>query len=80
MMTLQITLPDRLARDTQAAGLLQPERLEAIFREQLRLRAADTLKAMWRRAPEEALTPDTEQAIDDEVQAYRKDKRATGLQ
>lgn len=80
MMTVQISLPDSLARDTQAAGLLQPERLEAIFREQLRLRAGDALKAMWRRAPEVALTPEIEDSIDEDVHAYRADKRAQGLQ
>lgn len=41
--TVQIQLPDQLARDAQAAGLLSQSRLEPWLREQLRARRVDEL-------------------------------------
>ena len=35
MTTVQITLPDALAREVANAGLLAPERIERILRERL---------------------------------------------
>ena len=75
MTTVQITLPDSLAHDAQAAGLLTPERMEAILREQLRRRAGETLHALWQRLPKDALTPEIEQEIVDEVRAVRTEQR-----
>ena len=75
MTTIQITLPDTLAQDAQAAGLFSPERMEAILREQLRQRAGESLQAMWNRLPEEELTPEIEQEIVDEVRAARVEMR-----
>ena len=36
MPTLQINLPEHLARDARAAGLLEPSRVVELFAEQLR--------------------------------------------
>ncbi len=80
MTTVQITLPDTLAQDAQAAGLLTPERMEGILREQLRRRAVESLKEMWQRLPAQEVPPAEEQMIVDEVRAYRAEKRAKGLQ
>lgn len=41
MATVQITLPDQLAREAQNAGLLSPPRLEQWLREQLKSRQVD---------------------------------------
>ena len=75
MTTIQITLPDALAQDAQAAGLFSPERMEEILREHLRRRAGDALQAMWQRLPKEELTPEIEQEIVDEVRAARAEQR-----
>jgi hypothetical protein len=78
MTTVQINLPDELARDAQAAGLLTPEALEQMLREQLRKRAGEELRAMWARRPAEELTPETEQEIVAEVRAVRAERRKRG--
>jgi hypothetical protein len=79
MTTVQINLPDELARDAQAAGLLTPEALEQMLREQLRKRSAGAqLRAMWNRMPAEELTPEIEQEIVAEVRAVRAERRRRG--
>lgn len=75
MTTIQIQLPDELARDAQAAGLLTPQAIEAMVREQLRKQAAESLRAMWQRLPQEELTPEIEQMIVEEVRAVRAERR-----
>ena len=51
MTTVQIQLPDELAQDAQAAGLLTPEAMAAMLREQLRKQAGESLRTMWERMP-----------------------------
>ena len=75
MTTVQIQLPDELAQDAQAAGLLTPEAMAAMLREQLRKQAGESLRTMWERMPPEELTPEIEQMIDDEVRAVRAERR-----
>jgi transcriptional regulator with XRE-family HTH domain len=75
MTTVQIQLPDDLAQDAQAAGLLTPEAMATMLREQLRKQAGESLRAMWERMPPEELTPEVEQMIDDEVRAARAERR-----
>lgn len=74
MTTVQIQLPDDLAQDAQAAGLLTPEALERLLREQLRKQAGERLREAWQRLPDE-LTPEIEQMIDEEVRAARAERR-----
>jgi hypothetical protein len=75
MTTVQIQLPDELAQEAQAAGLLTPEAMAAMLREQLRKQAGESLRAMWAGTPSEELTPEIEQMIDDEVRAVRAERR-----
>lgn len=75
MTTIQIQLPDDLAQDAQAAGLLNPEAIERLLRERLRRQAGDALRAMWTRMPSEKLTPEIEEMINGEVQAVRAERR-----
>ena len=42
-LELKLELPDRLARDAQAAGLLTPKGLSQLVRDAMRRRAAQTL-------------------------------------
>jgi len=73
MTTLQITLPDDLARKAGAAGLFAPETIAAMLRE--RLQKQDGLRDFWARLPQEELTPAIEQEIVAEVKAYRAERR-----
>lgn len=75
MTTVQITLPDDLVQDAQAAGLLNPDVMERLLRERLRVQSGDALRAMWNRMPTEELTPDIEEMINEEIQAVRAERR-----
>lgn len=75
MTTVQFNLPDELAQKAAHAGLLSAEAIEAMLREQLRLRAGEALQALWQRGPLQALTPEVEQEIVDEVRRARTDVR-----
>lgn len=75
MTTIQIQLPDDLAQDAQAAGLLTPDAIERLLRERLRRQAGDALQAMWNSMPAEELTPKIEEMINEEVQAVRAERR-----
>ncbi|MBI2296047.1 MAG: hypothetical protein HYU76_08485 [Betaproteobacteria bacterium] len=78
MTTLEIklSLPDSLAKEAQAAGLLTPEAIEKLVREAIRRRALVELKeAMERMAAVEGpvMTP---QEIEEEIKAARAERRA----
>jgi hypothetical protein len=75
MTCVQINLPDELAQKAASAGLLSPEAMEAMLREQLRRRAGDALQTTWQRAPQEELTPEIEQEIVQEVRKARAERR-----
>lgn len=75
MTTVQIQLPDQLAKDAQAAGLLTPEAMEILLRAQLKKQAGDDLRAMWAREPQQPYTEQIEQMIDEAVQTTRADRR-----
>jgi hypothetical protein len=77
MTTLQITLPDQLARDAQAAGLLTPTELERWVRESLRARSLDRLAAARAKLADNPLPPMTPSEIQAEIDAYRAEARAT---
>ena len=76
IVEFKLALPDDLARDAEALGLLQPEELERLFREEIRRRrigplfdAADRLAAL-------AEPPLTMTEIEAEIQAARSERQA----
>jgi len=71
MTTVQIKLPDELAQNAQQAGQLTSEAIEGMLSEQLKKQAGASLRDTWARAPDDALTPEIEQMIDQEIQALR---------
>ncbi|OGA71541.1 MAG: hypothetical protein A3G27_11070 [Betaproteobacteria bacterium RIFCSPLOWO2_12_FULL_66_14] len=76
MATVQIDLPDALAREAQRAGLLTPQAIEQMVREAIRRRALDELKeAMDRMAAVKGplMTPDE---VQEEIRAARAERRA----
>lgn len=73
-LELRLTLPDSLAREAEAKGLLTPQALESLLRAELQrghvnqlFQAADRLAT---------LPPLTEAEVDAEIQAVRAEKRA----
>jgi len=75
MMTVEISLPDNLAKEAEAAGLLSPESIERMVREAIRRRALEELKqAMDRMAAVEGpvMTPEE---IQEEIRAARAERR-----
>ena len=74
-LELKLKLPDSLVREAQASGLLTPEALEALLRDEVqRRRIGQLFKAADRLA---ALPPLTETEIEAEIQAARDERRST---
>ena len=78
MTTLELTLnlPDELANQAQAAGLLNSEAIEKLLREQLRKRAGEELRAMLNKVSVSDEPPMSEDEIQAEINAYRAEPRA----
>lgn len=75
MTTIEIELPEDLARRAKEAGLLTPEAMQSMLRERLREQAGEALREMWARMPHEELTPEIEKQIVEEVRASRAERR-----
>ena len=79
MTTLELTLPDSLAREAREAGLLMPARLEMLLRNALRESAAERLfTAMDKMAAHDDTPPMTAEEIQAEIAAARRERRAQG--
>jgi hypothetical protein len=78
-LNLQLDLPDPLAAEAQAAGLLTPEHLERMVREALRARRVEKLAAAREALAASPLPPMTPEEIQAEIDAYRAEvRRAAG--
>lgn len=75
-LELKLNLPDQLARDAQAAGLLTERELERLVREALRARSLERLDAATAKLATDPLPPMSESEIQAEIEAYRAEKRA----
>ena len=72
-LELKLTLPDSLVREAKLRGLLTPQGLEALLREEVqRRRVAQLFEAADRFS---ALPPLTEAEVEAEIQAARAEKR-----
>ena len=76
-LELKIELPDRLARDAQAAGLLTPKGLSQLVRDAMRRRAAQTLLDGAARASDLGSQPLSMREIQAEVNAVRHQRRGS---
>ncbi len=76
MATIQVTLPDDLAKKATEAGLLSADAIQEMLREQLLRRAGETLREIRSRVPREEMTAEIEEEISEAVQAYRVERRA----
>lgn len=77
MTTLEVKLdlPDRLAREAQAAGLLTPKALSQLLKDAMRRRAGQTLLAGAARASASGSKPLSMKDIQAEVNSVRQARR-----
>jgi len=78
MTTLEVKLdlPDRLAREAQAAGLLTPRALSRLLKEAMQRRAAQSLLAGAARGTAAGGRPLSMKEVQAEVNAVRQARRA----
>lgn len=75
MTTVEISLPDDLAKTARDAGLLAPDAIQGMLRQQLRTRSLEDLRRVWAAMPADELTPAVEQDILDVVRQCRLEAR-----
>jgi hypothetical protein len=76
---VKVVLPDPLAAEAQAAGLLAPEQLERMLREALRAKRVEKLASAREVLAANPLPPMTPEEIQAEIDAYRAEvRRAAG--
>jgi hypothetical protein len=76
-LELKLNLPDRLAREAQAAGLLTPEALSGLLKDAMRRRAAQALLAGAKRASGVGSKTLSMDEIQSEVNAVRRVRRSS---
>ena len=75
MVELTLALPEQLAREAEANGLLKPEALERMLRDEMRRRVGELFDAADRLAAQPE-PPLTDAEILAEIQAARAERRA----
>lgn len=75
-LQLKLTLPDRLAKQARAAGLLNSQAIEGLLRERLRKKAGEELRAMMDTRAAANIPPMSMEEIQAEVNAVRKAHKA----
>ena len=73
----KLTLPDSLAREAEASGLLTPEAIEALLREEIRRRRVNQLFEAADRLANLDMPPLTESEVEAEIEAARRSRRAS---
>jgi hypothetical protein len=73
----KLTLPDSLAREAEASGLLTPEAIEALLREEIRRRRVNQLFEAADRLANLDMPPLTESEIEAEIEATRHSRRTS---
>ena len=76
MTTVQITLPDALAKEAADAGLLASDKIAALLRQQLRAERIERLQAARATLTAQPLEPMTPDELQAEIDAYRAQQRA----
>jgi hypothetical protein len=77
MRTLEVTLqlPDQLAREAEATGLLKPEAIEHLLRQEIRRRQTDGLFETADRLASIDLPSLTAAEVEAEIAAARQERR-----
>jgi hypothetical protein len=74
-LELKLNLPDRLAQDAAQMGLLDPDSLQNLLREAVRNRRIAQLATARQRVAEAGIAPMSLEEIQEEVDAYRVERR-----
>ena len=74
---IKLSLPNSVAREAEASGLLKPESLEALLREELRRRRIEGLFEAADRLATVSLPPLTETEVEAEIHAARSRQRVS---
>ena len=74
-LELKLNLPDRLAQDAAQMGLLDSESLQTLLREAVRNRRITQLALARQRVAEAGIAPMSLEEIQEEVDAYRTERR-----
>ena len=75
-LELKLNLPDRLAREAQAAGLLTSEALAQLLKDAMRRRAGQSLLAGAARATQSGSKPMSMKEIQAEVNSVRRARKS----
>ena len=75
MTTVEIKIPDSLAKEARQAGLLTPQALETMLRERLRAQRIGELRDAVTQMASAGGAPMTMEEIEAEIQAYRNERR-----
>lgn len=78
ILELKLSLPDNLANEARAAGLLTPQGIERLLRERLRQQRVDELFTAMNRMAAVDEPPLTADEIQAEIKAARAERRARG--
>lgn len=73
-LKLKLDLPDRLAREAQAAGLLTPEAIKQLLQDAMRRRSGQALLAAAARVAATEIPPMSLDEIQEEVNEVRSRK------
>lgn len=76
-LEIRLRLPDSVAREAEARGLLRPESLASLLREELRRRKVDRLFDALDRLDSVSVPPLTEAEVEAEIRAVRSRHRAS---
>ncbi|MGH8591912.1 MAG: hypothetical protein ACREXX_22140 [Gammaproteobacteria bacterium] len=74
-LELKLSLPERLAKEAQAAGLLTPEAITQLVKEAVRRRAGQALLAAAERVARADIPPLSMEEIQAEVNAVRQARK-----
>lgn len=72
---IKLDLPDNLAREAETNGLLKPEAIESLLREEIRRRRVNSLFESADRLASDS--PLTETEVEAEIAAVRKARRSS---
>ena len=75
MTTVQITLPDALAKEAAQQGLLEPSAIEALLRERLATAHVGRMQEARAKLASPSLVPMTAAEVEAEVEACRAERR-----
>ena len=76
-LEIKVRLPQTLAREAEASGLLTADSIEAMIRDKLRRCRIDDLFAAADRLADLPMPPLTPEEVNDEIAAARQARRST---